>query len=288
MENNNQCMIQNRDNQRQKPAHSPAPGRSSSPALSSAPARSSVPMLSPENEERDDDLWLPHEKDCLRIKDMPEEDRPMEKLMRLGVKALSDEELAAILIGTGTKRKSALELASSLLRTGQPKAGLLQATVEELMHIDGIGRTKASRILAGVQLGKRLSEEQAFFSITLANPQSIANYFRTYYAEEQREHFCVILVNAKLKPIRTVLISIGSLTQARVHPREVFQPAVRIGCAGVVLSHNHPSGDPEPSPQDIAITRRLVDCGKLLGIEVYDHVIVGKARYVSLRERHLM
>lgn len=228
------------------------------------------------------------EGDFLGIKDMPEADRPIEKLIRLGVKALSDEELAAILIGTGTKRKSALELATSLLRQRQPKAALLQTTAEELMRFEGVGRTKACRILAGVQLGKRLSEEQAFFSITLSNPQSIANYFQTYYADEQREHFCVILVNAKLKPVRTVLISIGSLTQARVHPREVFQPAVRIGCAGIVLSHNHPSGDPEPSPQDIAITRRLVECGKLLGIEVYDHVIVGKAHYVSLRERHLM
>lgn len=228
------------------------------------------------------------EGDFLGIKDMPEEDRPMEKLIRLGVRALSDEELAAILIGTGTKRKSALELATSLLRRGQPKAALLQTTAEELMRFEGIGRTKACRILAGVQLGKRLSEEQAFFSITLSNPQSIANYFQTYYADEQREHFCVILVNAKLKPVRTVLISIGSLTQARVHPREVFQPAVRVGCAGIVLSHNHPSGDPEPSPQDIAITKRLVECGKLLGIEVYDHVIVGKAHYVSLRERRLM
>lgn len=228
------------------------------------------------------------EKIFFGIKDMPEEDRPMEKLIRLGVQALSDEELAAILIGTGTKRKSALELASTLLRRDEPKAGLLQATAEELMRFEGIGRTKACRILAGVQLGRRLSKEQAFFSITLANPKSIANYFQTYYAEEQREHFCAILVNAKLKPIRTVLISIGSLTQARVHPREVFQPAVRIGCAGIVLSHNHPSGDPEPSPQDIAITTRLVECGKLLGIEVYDHVIVGKAHYVSLRERNLM
>lgn len=228
------------------------------------------------------------EGDFLGIKDMPEADRPMEKLIRLGVKALSDEELAAILIGTGTKRKSALELATSLLRQGQPKAALLQTTAEELMRFEGVGRTKACRILAGIQLGKRLSEERAFFSITLSNPQSIANYFQTYYADEQREHFCVILVNAKLKPVRTVLISIGSLTQARVHPREVFQPAVRVGCAGIVLSHNHPSGDPEPSPQDIAITRRLVECGKLLGIEVYDHVIVGKAHYVSLRERHLM
>lgn len=222
------------------------------------------------------------------IKDMPKEDRPMEKMLRCGMAALSDEELCAILIGSGTRKKSALELASLLLRRDLPRARLLQAEPEELMQLDGIGMTKACRILAGVQLGKRLNEEQAFFSISLSNPKSVANYFETYYAHVQREHFCIILVNAKLKPIRTVLISIGTLTQARVHPREVFQPAIRTGCAGILLSHNHPSGDPEPSPQDIAITKRLVECGELLGIEVYDHVIVGKGRYVSMREQGLL
>ncbi len=219
------------------------------------------------------------------IREMPEEDRPMEKMIRLGAAALSNEELASILIGTGIRDKSALDLAYQLMRGSTMRGWLLNASVEELCAISGIGQTKACRLVAGVMLGRRLIEERDFFDIRLSQPETVANYFRSCYAQEDREHFCAILLDAKLHPLRNVLIAVGTRTDARIHPREVFLPAIRAGAIGMILAHNHPSGDPEPSAADLSMTERLESAGELLGIRVYDHIVVGSNGYVSIRDR---
>lgn len=222
------------------------------------------------------------------IKEIPTGDRPMERLVSRGIGALSDEELLAILIGTGTRKQNALELAAAMLRSKEKRDRLLNTTVEELMEYPGIGRTKACRIAAGLALGKRLAERRDFGGISVGNPRSVADYFASVYRDEQREIFCAILVDTKNRPIRHEVISVGTLNSTVVHPREVFRPAIRAGASSVILSHNHPSGDPEPSAEDVAVTRRLSETGELVGIPVLDHVIVGRGGYVSLKQRGLM
>lgn len=209
----------------------------------------------------------------------------MEKLLKHGESSLTDEELLAILIGSGLQGKNALDLAETLLRMGQGKAWLLKASLQELQALPGIGLSKSCRILAGLQLGRRLTEFRDFQAISLNSPVSVANYFSSVYLTEDREMFCEVLLDTKNKPIRMETISVGTLNRTMVHPREVFRPAIRQGANSLIVAHNHPSGDPEPSPEDIAITRRLEEAGKLLGIPLLDHIVIGRGKFVSLRQR---
>ncbi|MCI6157110.1 MAG: DNA repair protein RadC [Peptoniphilaceae bacterium] len=222
-----------------------------------------------------------------KMKEYPTLERPIEKMVQRGVESLSDEELLAILIGSGTREKNALELAETLLRRDTERTWLLQAKVDDFESISGIGKTKACRILAGLELGKRLMEQRDFRAIQLSDPRTVAHYFSNIYARENRELFCTVLLDTKNRPLRMEVISIGILNQTLVHPREVFRSAVRAGAWGIILSHNHPSGDPEPSPEDIAITKRLVKAGEMIGISVLDHVICGKNQFVSFKERKI-
>lgn len=222
-----------------------------------------------------------------RIKELPEQERPMEKLKIRGCGALSDEELLAILIGSGTAKHNALEIAEALLHRSAKRPWLLRSTVHELMELPGIGLTKACRIVAGLALGRRLTERRDFEQIALSNPQSVADYFFSVYQTEERELFCAILVDSKNHPICHEVISVGTLNATLVHAREVFRPAIRAGCNSVILSHNHPSGDPEPSQEDILITGRLAKAGQLLDIQVLDHVVAGR-RFVSMKQRGIL
>lgn len=207
--------------------------------------------------------------------------------MRLGPANLSDEELLAILLGTGTRRENALQVAFNLSHNTPSKRWLLHATHGELMEISGIGPAKACRIIAGITLGKRLIEQQEFFDIKLSDPSTVATYFRHRLAHEQREVLSVILLNVRLQPLQTHIVSVGTLTEAKAHPREIFVTALRAGAASLILAHNHPSGDPEPSTEDIRMTRRLARAGAILGVEVIDHIVVAANGYVSLKERNL-
>lgn len=225
---------------------------------------------------------------AITIKEYPKEERPMEKLSSRGVQALSDEELLAIIIGTGTREKNAIELAESLLRNMRERPWLLKATIEDLQAMPGIGLAKACRIVAGLQLGKRLTEQRNFQAISLNNPKTVANYFSAVYLTEDREMFCCVLLDTKNRPIANHIVSIGTLNTTLVHPREVFRPAIRASANAIILSHNHPSGDPEPSKEDILITKRLVEVGEIVGINVLDHVIVGDKNFVSLKQENLM
>lgn len=219
------------------------------------------------------------------MKEMPDQERPMEKLIRNGADALSVEELLAILIGTGTPKRNALDLAVHILRNQHGRAKLLNVSADELSAFEGIGKAKSCRIIAGIHLGKRLMQDRDFQLMTLNSPASIYEYFSSVYLTAEQEIFSVLVLDTKSKPIYRHTVSMGTVNETLVHPREVFRMAIRMNAHAVVLVHNHPTGDPEPSIADRHMTTRLRDAGAILGIQVMDHIIVGKSRYVSFKER---
>ncbi|MTI66699.1 MAG: JAB domain-containing protein [Firmicutes bacterium] len=223
------------------------------------------------------------------IKDLPLDERPREKLYKKGVKSLSNSELLAIIIRTGNKNKSALEISQNLLTLD--KEGLLylnECSVDELTLIDGIGRCKAAQILSALELGKRSIKYRNIDTVKITSPSDVSNLLMDDMKNLKKEYFKVIMLNTKNKIISIEDISIGSLNSSIVHPREVFKSAIKRSSASLILVHNHPSGDPEPSKEDINITKRLVECGKILGIKVLDHIILGNNRYVSLKEEDVV
>lgn len=224
----------------------------------------------------------------LKIKDYPSDDRPMERLATHGVDALSDEELLAILIGTGTQSMNALDIARGCLCSTSRRTWLLRASIGDLQQFSGIGLSKSCRIIAGLNLGKRLTQQQHFDDIRFDNPGTVASYFKAKYLTESRELFCTLLLDTKHRPLKIDTVSVGTLNSAPVHPREVFKSAIQHSAHAIILSHNHPSGDPQPSDEDIMLTRRLKEAGELLSIPVLDHVIVGDRGFVSLKQRGLM
>ena len=223
------------------------------------------------------------------MKLLPEDDRPREKLLRLGAEALTDAELLAILLRTGVRGCSVMDLAQQILHhcsTAMPGEGL--AALAKLREnefpeiVRGFGRTKWCTIAAAIQLGQRAAAPSRE-RVDVSNPDSVWRYLAPRMADLEQEEFLVILVNAKNHVLDVESVSRGTLTASLVHPREVFRPAIKRSAHAVILAHNHPSGDPKPSREDLQITQRLVEAGKLMGIEVLDHVVIGKGRYVSLR-----
>jgi len=224
----------------------------------------------------------------MTIKEMPENERPREKLIRYGSHTLSNSELLAILIRTGSKKQSALELANILLNNSDNGIRFLaNCTVEELRIINGIGESKACQILAAIELGNRLSRSQLEFKKTISCPRDVADIFIDDMRFLDKEHFKVVFLNTKNEVTGYETISIGSLNASIVHPREVFNRAIKRSSASLILLHNHPSGNPKPSKEDISITKRLGEAGKIIGIEVLDHIIIGDGEYFSLKENSL-
>lgn len=224
----------------------------------------------------------------LTIMDLPEESRPRERLQKYGAQALSDAELLAILIRTGTRSESALVVAGRILKGDGGRLGLsfvADASVEELSKIKGIGLAKSVQIKAAVELGLRLSSQIKRRSAVMTSPADVASYLMDEMRFLEKEHFRAMLLNIKNHLISVEDISVGSLNSSIVHPREVFKPAIRRSSASIILVHNHPSGDPTPSREDLEVTRRLVEAGRIIGIEVIDHVIIGNGSYVSLKEK---
>lgn len=221
-----------------------------------------------------------------RMLDLPSEDRPRERLVRHGAGALSNRELLAVVLGTGTRRASALDVAASLLESGL--RGLAARTVPELESERGLGRAKAARVAASLELGARLASEGRTPSPAFRTAAETARYLLPRYGARPVETFGILALDVRRRLKREAVISVGCLTSSLVHPREVFQEAVVARAAALVLFHNHPSGDPEPSGEDVALTRRLAAAGTLMGIEVLDHVVLGAARFVSLKERGLL
>lgn len=224
----------------------------------------------------------------MKIKSLPAEERPMEKGLFQGMDRLSNAELLALLINSGTADKSAIALAEEVLGRGKGIFGLRDMTAQELMEIRGIGKGKAARILASLELGKRVSSILPRDMVSIDSPQSIAVLFMEELRHLKQETFRILLLNAKGEVISTEIISTGELTSTLVHPREVFRPAVKKSAAAVLLVHNHPSGDPQPSREDIETTSRLQECGKMMGIRVIDHIVIGDGIYVSMMSEGLM
>lgn len=221
----------------------------------------------------------------MHIKDMPAGERPQEKLVYSGAGSLSNAELLALIIRTGTEDKSAIRLADEIIAYTTDNIGDLGAAeVKELTEIEGIGRAKACSIVAALELSKRIiSSRQTAAGNKLRDSRQVAEILTKEMMYEKREFFMTICLNSKLQIESKSVISIGSLDSAPVHPREVFAPAVKRGAAAVVVAHNHPSGDPTPSPNDIDVTKRLLKSSEILGIKLIDHVIVGNGRFTSMK-----
>lgn len=218
------------------------------------------------------------------IKDMKLIDRRREKLIKLGHDSLSEKELLAIIISTGTDKKNAIDLAEEILDTFSEEA-LLEIEVEELTKINGIKEAKASKIIASLQLGKRIKENILNKEkYKISSNEDAYEYIKDTISLRDREYFYTILLNNKNEVISKELISIGDLSSSIVNPREVFKPAIKKSAKSMILAHNHPSGNPSPSKADLLITHRLIDAGEILDINVLDHLIIGHGSYVSLKK----
>lgn len=223
----------------------------------------------------------------LTIKELPESERPYEKFEQYGAEALSDAELLAVIIRTGTRRERCVELAGQVLvHSGncQGLMGLYHMSLKELMQIRGIGRVKAIQLLCVAELSKRLHRASFQEGICFNHPQVIADYFMEDLRHQHREQVVLVLLDSKSRLIRSLTLSIGTVNSSMLAPREIFLEAVKSEAVSFILLHNHPSGDPAPSREDILITGRVQEAGSILGIPLVDHIIIGDRRYVSLKE----
>ena len=225
----------------------------------------------------------------LKVKDLPLDDRPREKLMLRGVQSLSDAELLAILLRTGTKGKSVITLAQELIKLHNNLAVLASKSLNTLTKSSGIGKDKAATLLAAFELNRRIQSQTKWFSENkVTSPKDIAEIFIPLLKDELKEKFIIICLNSANKIIKFETISIGSLNSSVVHPREIFKAAIENSSASIILLHNHPSGNPEPSNEDIVITRKLVESGKILDIPVFDHIIIAGVAYTSFVEKKII
>lgn len=220
----------------------------------------------------------------MRIKDLPKIERPREKLEKYGPEKLSNSELLAILLGTGSKGVNVVELSNKILKKFSGD-GISKANVKELKNTFGLGSAKACEIVACFELGRRLLQNKQ--SALLLSPQDVWEQLRDI-RDNKKEHFVIFFLDARNQEIKRETVSVGSLNANLVHPREVFEPAVRHLAAQVIVAHNHPAGDTEPSDHDIEITKRLKEAGDVLGIELVDHIIVTKTGYASFKEKQLI
>jgi len=221
------------------------------------------------------------------VREMPEDDRPRERIARHGAEALRDAELIAVLFRTGTREAGAVALAERLLKEFGDLRRLAQASIEELQQVKGIGQVKAIELKAALELGRRLAGYARPRQVKFNNARDIADLLMHKFRQYETEHFKSVLLNIKNDVLKVVEVSHGTIDGTLALPGDVFRQAVREGAAGVVVAHNHPSGDPEPSRSDIELTRRLADAARLMNIKLIDHVIFGDGRYVSLKERNL-
>jgi DNA repair protein RadC len=222
------------------------------------------------------------------VHDLPKPERPRERLQKFGAEALSAQELLALVIGRGIPKKSVMNIAQELLaKFGNIKA-ISQATIEELSQIKGIGLAKAAQIKACFELGRREELEPELKNFDIKDPETVVKAVRAGIKDKAKEHFKLILLNPRNKIVGISTISIGTLNASLVHPREVFKDAIKHSAASIVLAHNHPSGDPDPSEDDLTITKRLKEAGKILGVEVIDHIIIGKNGFFSFKEKGLI
>lgn len=215
-------------------------------------------------------------------------DRPRERLFHLGAAALTQAELLAILITTGRAGRNALEIAGDILAASGSLGGLARRQVSELARTPGVGQAKAARIAAALELGRRLQEEGRGERPRIKSPADVYRWFAPRMADLAAEEFHVLALDSQSAVLRDLLVTRGILNSSLVHPREVFRGAIAEAAAGIIVAHNHPSGDPTPSSDDRAVTRQLIEAGRILDVPVYDHVIVGNGRYLSFSESGLL
>lgn len=223
----------------------------------------------------------------VRIKEMPAGERPRERLRFYGAGALSNAELLAIALRTGTPTLSATGLANSLLSTFGSLSSLAQASVDELCQVSGIGPAKAAQVQAAIELGRRISLSSNDNQIQITSPGDAAQLLMAQMGNESQEQVRVLILDSKHRVQRMPVIYVGNVNSSTLRVAEVFRPAIKDNAPAILVAHNHPSGDPTPSPEDIAVTRALVKAGEILDIEVLDHLIIGRRQFVSLKERKL-
>lgn len=223
-----------------------------------------------------------------KIKELPPDLRPRERMLEAGPGSLSNAELLAILLRTGNNEESALQMAHRLLTNKGGLRFLGEAQLRELMSIKGVGLAKASQIKAAVELGRRIVALKGDSRTVVKSPGDVAALVMDEMRFLDREHFQILCLNTKNHVTARETVSIGGLDSSLVHPREVFKNPIKWSAAAIILIHNHPSGDPSPSKEDVAVTTRLVEAGRILGIGVLDHIIIGDDRYCSLKEKGLI
>jgi DNA repair protein RadC len=227
-------------------------------------------------------------KDSFTVHDLPISERPRERLFKLGSEALSAQEILALILGRGIKGESVIETSQKLLSRFGNLKGIAHASVEELTQTRGIGPAKAAQIKASLELSKRLEADVGDKpKPVLKSPEDVAAVVRSQLKGKKKEHFLVLCLDTRNRLINHKLVSIGSLDTSIVHPREVFKEAVSSSAASVIFVHNHPSGDPEPSKEDVELTKRLAKAGEVIGIDVLDHIIVCDNNYLSLKAKNL-
>lgn len=225
------------------------------------------------------------------MKQLPEDERPYEKCKKMGVNSLTDKELVAILLRSGTKECNSLQLSEQLFSIHpvyKGLNGLPYLNYEQLVKIKGIGQVKALQILCLVELSKRLSAARTKERLKLMTPPAIANYYMDSMRYLTKEQLMVLLLDSKNCLMKETVLSVGTINASLISPREVFLEALRCDAVGIVLLHNHPSGDPTPSNQDLIVTQKILQAGKLMGIPLLDHIIVGEHRYTSFFEQGLL
>jgi len=218
------------------------------------------------------------------MKHLSPDDRPREKLLRLGATSLGDNELVALVLGSGCRGADALDVANELLRARGGLHGLARSTCGDLARVAGIGGAKAAQIAAAVEIGRRALGHAPGARIQLRTPRDAATYLLPAFGARPVEHFGVVLLDTKHRVLRSTVVASGTLNTTIVLPRDVFREAMLGGAAAVIAFHNHPSGDPTPSADDLELTRRLAAAGTLVGIDLVDHVVLGDARYCSFKE----
>lgn len=219
------------------------------------------------------------------IKIIPHDSRPRERMEKYGVKSLADHELLAIILRTGTRGKNVMGLALEVLNEVEDIYRLRHVSLQELTKIPGIGKVKAAEILSAVEFGRRVSQSTQVKEGTVSSSSWVGNYLQKELSHLNQENVMALYLNTKNEIIKKDIVFIGSLNTSVAHPREIFNRAISYSAARIILAHNHPSGNVEPSEADLSFTRRMMDAGELLGIEVLDHFIIGENSYLSLREK---
>ncbi len=222
------------------------------------------------------------------IKEMPTNERPRERFLHYGREALSNKELLAIILRTGTQSMNVLDMSTEILKRFDSIRAINACSVKDLTSIRGLGPTKAIQVLSALELGKRLYEEQFNKNDMLNSPEVVYAFMRPKVEMEEQENFYVLYLDTKAKLIKAVKLFVGTLSSAIVHPREIFKHAVKLSAASLIIVHNHPSGDPNPSHSDIDITKMIEKNGHLMDIQLMDHIIVGKGKYYSFKEHGKM